>query len=452
MSGPKSTNYRLSDAIDDLNRAAQELRLEVQRREEEERRHAEQERKRREAEARARAEEARRREEARQQQLSAARSTRRRLVMLRERIVAAIASLPPESGIPPAIPEVPEIKEESMEGLTSLLRNFESINHRLDEIKARVEMSGMLADLDVSTLGKAETVGEMLDRYAASRNRHSVTSSQDDTLEKRRDIVNRIIGRLLEVSIEELPPALESLMQRALGVENTNRFEMLCTELRLQVQQNNERVERRKKAMELAHTWLSRIESLDVDGTFAELRESLVDIRSGGRSWDDDIENKCQTALAELEHAVQRRRDARASKILEATLRDLGYKVDSIGKTLFTEGGAVYFQAGGWNDYYMRLRIMPDRGVMHFNMVRSAEGMASTQRDLEMEREWCSKYPRLMEVLGARGIGTTSLRALPAGTYEVETVQPTDLPEKRWQSESRGATAPSQMQRKPTGE
>jgi hypothetical protein len=336
--------------------------------------------------------------------------------------------------------------------LTSLIRNYESINHRLDEIKARVEMAGMLADLDVSTLGKAETVGAMLDRYVASRSGHSATPSHHDTLEKRKGVVSRIIGRILEVSIDELPPALESLIQRALVIESEDRFEMLCTDLRLQVQQGNERVEQRKKAAEMARTWLSRLEPLDTDGTFAELRESLVDVRSGGRPWDADIERQCQTASTELENAAQRRQDARASKILEATLRDLGYKVDNIDKTLFTEGGDVFFQAGGWDDYYMRLKIMPNRGVMHFNMVRSEEGVASTQRDLEMEKKWCNKYPHLMEVLATRGIDTTSLRALSAGTYEVETVQAKVLPVKRAQSKLREETEPSQMQRKPSGE
>lgn len=467
MSGPKTTSYRLSDAINELNRLTQQLQEaerqraegarrveeeerrraeaerrhaeEARRREEEERRRTEAERRRREAEARARAEEARRREAIRLERLSAARAARRRLTLMHERLVNAMAALPAKQDRP-SLPPIPEIDDESTSALEALLRIYAGVEQRLSDVQARVATAGALADIDLSSLGEAESLAQMLDRFA-KLSRGAAVAEQAGSSDDRATAINRILGHLLEVSVNELPPSLESLVQRALSLENTARFDMLYIELQRQVQEHNERVKARRRGGEAATGWIDRLGPLDTEGRFADLREALAQVRDGLRPWDGALESECGAALKVLEEAAQQRRDATAARILEATLRDLGYEVEGIEQTLFTDGGAVHFQGRGWNDYFMRLRVSPDRQTLHFNMVRSADAPASAARDLEMERQWCSGFPEVMKTLAARGIATTLVRALAAGSVPVEAVRPESLPSRQKSTAQQAAPA-----------
>lgn len=427
MSGPKSASYTLSAEAAERLRAARQQ-------EEEERRRADEERQRREAEARARAEEARRLERARQQRLDAVRSTWRRLAIEREDLYKALTHLPPDPDNP-VLPELPEIVDESLEGLAAMITLLEAIGQRLMQVRHRLSTASVLSGLDLSGLGEAESLDAMLDRYLATT---GLTAAPDTSADKhartaahRREAVHRIVGRLRDIPLRELPTALEALVQRAVSSENIAHFDMLCTELRLQVQRHNERVDARHRSMAVAAEWLKQLATLDVQGRQADLREQLADVVAGFRPWDGDLELHCKAALTDLEREAQRTQDTLAAKILESTLKDLGYEVESISQTLFAEGGTVLFQGQGWNDYYMRMRVSPDRGSMHFNMVRAADAPASADQDLNMERQWCGGYPELLSTLAARGIDATPLRSLAAGSFAVESVAPEALPKRQ---------------------
>lgn len=50
--------------------------------------------------------------------------------------------------------------------------------------------------------------------------------------------------------------------------------------------------------------------------------------------------------------------DRQAAIVLEQSLRDLGYAIE---ETLFVEGGVAHFQRPEWGDYFVRLRVDPQR-------------------------------------------------------------------------------------------
>ncbi|WP_310566490.1 hypothetical protein [Hydrogenophaga sp.] len=434
MSGPKSASYTLSAELVERLHVAQLQEEQERQRAEEERRRIEAERQRREAEARARAEEARRLERVRQQKLEAVRTTQRRLATTREDLYRAIAQLPPDPNNP-VLPVLPEIWDESSAGLDEMMALLHEIDQRLAQIHHRLRTANALGVLDLSSLGQVDSLDAMLDRFLASTGlKHAPSTTVDNQSRNaadRREAVDRIVGRLRDTPLKDLPTALESLIQRAASSENIARFDMICTELRLRVQQHNERVDARRRSMAVAAEWRNRLATLDVQGRHADLREQLADVVAGVRPWDGDLEQLGHAALAELEEAAQRTRDALAAKILESTLKDLGYEVEGIAHTLFAEGGTVLFQGRGWNDYFMRMRVSPERGAMHFNMVRAADAPASTEQDQEIEQRWCHGYPDLLSTLAARGIKATAVRALAAGSFAVEPVQREALPKRQ---------------------
>lgn len=178
-----------------------------------------------------------------------------------------------------------------------------------------------------------------------------------------------------------------------------------------------------------------------IEALVAELMRTLSDQRAA--------------ALAtELRLRVARHIEATAAeaaaRVLEESLRDLGYEVDGIGETLFVEGGLVHFQKTGWNDYFVRLRVDATRGSLNFNVVRA--GTTSGDRgheDMLAEERWCAEFPRLKETLATRGITIDVTRMLGAGQVPVQVVDAESLPSfaDNEQERERRATAPRTMRR-----
>jgi hypothetical protein len=119
-----------------------------------------------------------------------------------------------------------------------------------------------------------------------------------------------------------------------------------------------------------------------------------------------------------------------ATRVLEQSLRDLGYEVEGIGETLFVEGGVAHFQKAGWSDYFVRLRVDAERDTLNFNVVRAgAAGEDRKREDMLAEERWCAEFPRLQETLALRGIRVDVTRMLGAGELPVQVVDRDTLPE-----------------------
>ena len=142
-------------------------------------------------------------------------------------------------------------------------------------------------------------------------------------------------------------------------------------------------------------------------------------------------------------------RDELEDRLLEQSLRDLGYEVEGVANTLFVDGGVVHFQRQGWENYFVRLRLDPREQTLNFNVVRprSDEDNAERRRlDTLAEDRWCSEFPRLMKTLEARGLLLKVTRQLGAGELPVQAVDPATLPQARSEEErSRTGAAPLHM-------
>lgn len=187
----------------------------------------------------------------------------------------------------------------------------------------------------------------------------------------RRALVARVLERL-ELDASAPPPELTALAQQIIEAPTPERAEALATELRYRVQRHNE----------------------------------------------------ARAAAAE----EQKLREA-AAVVLEQSLRDLGYAVEDIEETLFVEGGVAHFQRPEWGDYFVRLRIDPQRKAMNFNVVRAGTaGEDRRHEDMLAEERWCAAHPKLFETLKARGIPITVTRLLQAGEAPVQVVDAATLP------------------------
>jgi hypothetical protein len=205
----------------------------------------------------------------------------------------------------------------------------------------------------------------------------------------REGLVERVLERLASAADEPLPPALEALTREVIEAPTEARAAALASELRYQVQQHN------------------------------EVRAAAVE---------------------------EARRQEAAAVVLEQSLKDLGYAIEEIEETLFVEGGIAHFQRPEWGDYFIRLRIDPQRKAMNFNVVRAGTADEDRKReDMHAEERWCSEYPRLFETLKARGIPIQVTRLLQAGEAPVQVVDAASLPQRQEQEQRRSTLQAQQI-------
>jgi hypothetical protein len=116
--------------------------------------------------------------------------------------------------------------------------------------------------------------------------------------------------------------------------------------------------------------------------------------------------------------------------VLEQSLKDLGYQVEDVSSTLFVEGGVVHFRRQGWDEHMVRMRIDAKTGTANFNVIRAVE-QANNERsvlDHLAEDRWCAEFPALLQALDVRGIHLDVTRRLEAGELPVQLVQKDRLP------------------------
>jgi hypothetical protein len=154
-----------------------------------------------------------------------------------------------------------------------------------------------------------------------------------------------------------------------------------------------------------------------------------------------ELRLRVQQALrAEQEHAVQ---DATAV-VIEQSLKDLGYEVESVAHTLYVEGGVVHFRRPGWGDYMVRMRLDFKKMGANFNVIRAVnEGdNARSVADHLAEDRWCTEFPALISALEAKGVMFNVTRRVEPGDLPVQLVDRSKLPCFAEEEEDRQMAAP----------
>ena len=116
--------------------------------------------------------------------------------------------------------------------------------------------------------------------------------------------------------------------------------------------------------------------------------------------------------------------------VVDQCLRDLGYQVEEIGETLFVDGGTVHFRKPGWGDYQVRMRVSAGGRGANFNVVKAVDSADAERGVLDhlAEDRWCAEFPALLRALEARGVHLEVTRHLGAGELPVQHVARDALP------------------------
>jgi hypothetical protein len=116
--------------------------------------------------------------------------------------------------------------------------------------------------------------------------------------------------------------------------------------------------------------------------------------------------------------------------VVTQSLKDLGYQVEEVADTLFVEGGVLHFRKPGWSNYMVRMRVDAKASSANFNVVRAVAQGENERSVLDhlAEDRWCAEFPALLQALEARGLHLNVTRRLEAGEVPVQLVDAAKLP------------------------
>jgi len=408
MSGPKTTSYRFTI----------EWRQELARRQAEERRSREEHAK-RVAAALAQCDQLEKR----------AQRLRTSLQELKERFPSEIVDVVLRDFSRPVSDDPVALEGYAREMGQELDRVSSAVQAAEQQAQANIDFrqaAGAVAEMVAGNILTAEAV---IDRFLETK-RLLVST---ETLDRRKMTVQRVLGRLSTEGWGDVPASLELLALEAVSADSDQRADALISELRLVVQKlNQERAERQHQQRE-ARALLDRLEQ-EIPFGEDRLKQRLELVIAGAAPLMAEVAAQVTRAI---ESAAGQTRQSEiqlaASKIIQESLTDLGYQVGPIENTLFVKGGTAYFKKAGWEDYCVRLAVRPNESKMNFNVVRVAvrgDEQAALDRstDIQIENDWCSEFPRLMNTLQARGIEPELVRQLAAGEVPVPVVDEGDIP------------------------
>lgn len=247
-----------------------------------------------------------------------------------------------------------------------------------------------------------------------------------DQAQAMQERAKRLLERLHLEDGDPIPAHLDALGQALVLAPSLARAETLSAELRLQIQQHNDRAALQRADAAEAQGYLVALE----DTLPADLRDLLEGVVMGAPLLPEARALALQIQIAR-QASDKLLEEQAAAQVLEASLRDLGYEVDGVEDTLFVEGGVAHFQRHGWGEYFVRMRVGVQDKTVNFNVVRARGAQESAERkrlDYLAEDRWCSEFPKLLETLAARGLQLEVQRLLGAGELPVQAVDPASVP------------------------
>ncbi|GAB6037548.1 hypothetical protein JCM15519_21070 [Fundidesulfovibrio butyratiphilus] len=310
----------------------------------------------------------------------------------------------------------------------------DEMNNRLDiyrRLRGEIQRIEGIIDVRRSLLAMAKSVGN---KAAARRSRKEESG---DSTEELRQTALRVAGRvapgLRERDMAEINNLVRDIMTEK-GVSDS-RLQTMVDSLRILVDRANASVRESKRRQEIHAKEAARLmtELLGVESAESQaITQALRRVENGELPLDEDLRSRAKTEAEKARQAKDRRK---AADIMRQSLIRLGYGVEEDFSTFFVSGGNGYFQHPNWTDHYCRLSVNPTDKIMNFDIVRLGEGEHSsrdeTLEDQEIERQWCSVFPELLNELRAEGLEYQPLRALAPGALSVQRVTDARLESRR---------------------
>jgi hypothetical protein len=230
--------------------------------------------------------------------------------------------------------------------------------------------------------------------------------------------MTRVLARLLPDTTDEDRRAVTEAAEQVAAASTRSEAESRLTEVRIRIQQANERSRRRRDDRAAAARFLRELET---HSGAADVRARLGDVTRDARPFDEGLRAE---AVRLVEDAQRRAEHHYVAATLRAAFEELGYEVDEGFETLTAEEGEAVLTRGDWAQHAVKVRVDDARQV-RMALLRTEPAESDDQRRLDIEREeqWCASFDAARERLAAAGIHADVRRRVEPGEQRLPVMQ-----------------------------
>jgi hypothetical protein len=209
----------------------------------------------------------------------------------------------------------------------------------------------------------------------------------------------RVLARLLPDTTDDDRRAVIEAAEQAATAATQGEAESRLTEVRVRIQEANERARRRRDDRAAAARFLRE---LDTHSDAADVRARLGEVAAGSRPFEEVLRAEAVRLVGDLQHQAEHQYVATT---LREAFEELGYEVGEGFETLTAQEGEAVLTRGDWAQHAVKVRVDDARQV-RMALLRTEPAESDDQRRLDVEREeqWCASFEAARERLAEAGI------------------------------------------------
>lgn len=211
--------------------------------------------------------------------------------------------------------------------------------------------------------------------------------------------MTRVLARLLPDTTDDDRRRVTEAAELAAAAATPGEAEGHLTEVRIRIQQANERARTRRDDRAAAARFLLELRH---HPEAADVRARLGEVADGARIFDDALRADAVRLVAELQHQAEHEY---VKRTLREAFEDLGYELGEGFETLTAQEGEAVLTRGDWAQHAVKVRVDDARQV-RMALLRTEPAESDDQRRLDVEREeqWCASFEAARERLERAGI------------------------------------------------
>ncbi|MEV5708379.1 response regulator receiver protein [Actinoallomurus sp. NPDC052274] len=213
------------------------------------------------------------------------------------------------------------------------------------------------------------------------------------------DELTRLLRRLAPDAADADRRAVTEAAEQAAHAPTASEAEGRLTEVRIRIQDANERARERRDGRAAALRFLRELEGHPAADS---VRPRLGEVADGARPFDQGLRAEAARLVEEAQRQAEQRYVA---EVLRAAFGELGYEVGEGFETLTAQDGEAVLTRGDWPQHAVKVRVDGTRQV-RMALLRTEPAESDEQRRLDVEREeqWCASFDAARERLAEAGV------------------------------------------------
>jgi hypothetical protein len=228
----------------------------------------------------------------------------------------------------------------------------------------------------------------------------------------------RVLARLLPDTTDDDRRRVTEAAEQAAAAATQGEAESHLTEVRIRIQQANERARERRDDRAAAARFLLELRD---HPEAPVVRARLGEVADGARVLDAALRAEAVRLVGDLQHRAEHEY---VKNTLRAAFEELGYDIDDGFETLTAQEGEAVLTRGDWAEHAVKVRV-DDARQIRMALLRTEPAESDDQRRLDVEREeqWCASFEAAREHLEQAGIHADVRWRIEPGEHRLPVAQ-----------------------------